>query len=210
MSLLHWKGFKTSNNIAMSSWFDFWRSCTNFRFDSDATSFLKARKRQVYPDILLKDSQHSHQLRPSRRAVGWGDAALRGSQPSIPTVTSAINTTTATAMPTTFTRSYDIPMILRGNENRISSDGVSYCFLLFRFHASHICDTPILKRLRGEKNDKTSKLTFSWNWKRWVWIILCSQQTKRGDEGHYRWPIRELERECLIGESFWRINRWQH
>ncbi|KAL5968409.1 Mitogen-activated protein kinase 15 [Taenia solium] len=71
------------------------------------------RKRQVYPDILPKDSQHSHQMKPIRRTVGCGDAALRGSQPSIPTMT----------MATTFTRSYDIPMILRGNENRISSDG---------------------------------------------------------------------------------------
>ncbi|VDK40843.1 unnamed protein product, partial [Taenia asiatica] len=71
------------------------------------------RKRQVYPDILPKDSQQSHQVKPIRRAVGCGDAALRGSQPSIPTTT----------MATTFTRSYDIPMILRGNENRINSDG---------------------------------------------------------------------------------------
>ncbi|EUB60728.1 Putative serine/threonine-protein kinase [Echinococcus granulosus] len=80
------------------------------------------RKRQVYPDILVKNSQQNHQVRPSRQALGCGDAALGFSQPSIPTITTAAATTTST-MATSFTRSHDIPMILRGNENHMGSDG---------------------------------------------------------------------------------------
>ncbi|CUT99651.1 mitogen activated protein kinase 15 [Echinococcus multilocularis] len=71
------------------------------------------RKRQVYPDILVKNSQQNHPVRPSRRALGCGDAAI---------ITTAPATMTST-MATSFTRSHDIPMILRGNENHMGSDG---------------------------------------------------------------------------------------
>ncbi|VDM30775.1 unnamed protein product [Hydatigera taeniaeformis] len=86
----------------------------------------RTRKRQVYPDTLVKNSHQSHQMRPSRRPVGRGDAGVRCSQSSFPTTTTATTkttTTTTTTMSTSFTKSYDIPMILRGNENRVGSDG---------------------------------------------------------------------------------------